>query len=249
MLKFFDFYVSQGLKPIAVYKRSKRPVGKGWNKNWSVSKWRPCFETDRYNMGIILGDVVDVEGDCPESNALLLELIGDVARPKWGSSKSTHNLFLSPDPYLTRVVVHGIEFRGKNHQSVVPPSSHKDGPVYGWLSGSVWPPPPMPPALKQFYLDNKPSIRRHRAKKRLKDGFIRTHCNICKGGFFIHERRLLLEVRAFQEYRLPWMCHGCREIDMRDSCRRLRKEMEKVIPYSEPLASILENIPDYRIKR
>lgn len=245
--------------PIAVYKNSKRPVGVGWNQDWSVEKWRPFFETEEYNMGIILGDVVDVEGDSPDACDRLERMIDGIPRPKFRSSKSVHNLFQNPDPYnLTRVVIGGIEFRGNLHQSVVPPSFHSDGCKYRFLDGSVWPAPPMPDELKEYYFNNRPDkatnkvvtkSRGPKPNKRLKTGFKRTVCKICNGTYYIHRQRLILEVKGFREFNLPWMCHGCRELDMRDACRRIRRELERPIAYVETNASILEGIPEYLPRR
>lgn len=71
-------------------------------------------------------------------------------------------------------------------------------------------------------------------KPKNKPGHIKTHCNCCNNNFWIHKKRLFLEVKAFKEQSLLWMCHGCRKIDIRDTCRIIRKKMEidSRIPYS-----------------
>jgi hypothetical protein len=234
LLKFFDKYVELGLKPIAVYKDSKKPVCQGWNEDWSSDRWRDYFKTNDYNMGILLGDIVDVEGDTEEANDLLQRMIDGICCPKFRSSKSIHNLFLNPDPNLTRRVFNNIEFRGNRHQSVVPPSIHTEGNCYSWLEGSKFPIPPMPEELLNFYLKNcfekpkqeqkqKPASR----KIRIKDGHTKTHCNCCSNKYFIHKKRLMLEVRAFRNFNLKWLCRSCREIDLRESCREIRKELNR----------------------
>ena len=75
ILDYFDGYVKKGLKPIAIHKESKRPIEKEWNLNWSVQRWRDYFHTYQYNMGIILGDIIDVEADCKNASILLESLI------------------------------------------------------------------------------------------------------------------------------------------------------------------------------
>lgn len=234
-LKYFDIYAQAGFKPIAVYKDTKCPVGEGWNKDWSPEKWRPYFKTkvSSYNIGLLLGDIVDVEGDSQEANDLLERMIDGFPHPKFSSSKSVHHLFLNPDPNLTRYVINDIEFRGFLHQSVVPPSVHYDVSRYNWLEDSKMPIPPMPEELLAYYWKNKPDekslkrkIDREKPNKRLKINHKRTHCNICKKNFYIHKKRLTLEVKAFMEYNLPWMCHSCREMDMRDACRKIRKSLD-----------------------
>ena len=239
MLKWFDAYVSLGLHPIPVFKDTKCPAGgKGWNKDWSADRCRDYFQTDSYNMGIILGDIIDVEGDTQEGNDLLIRMIDGLPHPMFRSSKSIHHLFVSPDPNLTRRVVGGIEFRGHLHQSVVPPSIHEQGNHYQWLHGSKFPPPVMPNELLQLYLANRcdaksevriPRQRPERPQRRKKkDGYTKTECKICKNSFYIHKKRLMLEVRAFRDgHGLPWMCHGCREFDMREPCRVIRRGLER----------------------
>lgn len=236
----FDSYVRLGLRPIAIFKDSKCPIGTNWNKDWSIERWRPYFEFNDYNMGILLGDIIDVEADTEEANDLLLRMIDDAPHPMFRSSKSIHHLFTSPDKNLTRAVYGGIEFRGHLHQSVLPPSIHSDGCKYRWLIKSKFPISPMPEELLRYYfsnkkLDNKPKKTTNRIKRKIKEGHKRTECRICKNKFYIHRKRLILEVKAFREQNLPWMCHGCRELDMREPCRIIRKQIEResriVIPY------------------
>lgn len=238
LLKYFDKYVDAGLKPIAVHIKHKCPLGDAWNQKWDISRWRPFFEdtSKQYNMGILLGDIVDVEGDTEDANDLIERMIDGVPHPKFRSSKSIHHLFQTPDPELTRIVTGGIEFRGHRHQSVVPPSIHSEGMKYQWLEGSKMPVPKMPEELANFYFNNKKEkkekiVAYKKPKRRTKVGHTRTECRICKNSFFIHKKRLMLEVRSFQEYDLPWMCHGCREIDMREPCRKLRKNLQTTLVF------------------
>lgn len=255
MLDFFDGYVSKGLKPIAVYRNSKIPVGDQWNLNWSGDRWRGYFHDNKYNMGILLGEIVDVEGDTPEACDRLERMIDGAARPMYRSKKSVHNLFLNPDPDLTCRTFDGIEFRGNSHQSVVPPSFHEEGSKYKFLEGTKWPIPPMPEALLEYYFRKKSEnnvkkkIRGPQPTKRLNPGFTRTTCCVCNYKFYIHKKRLMLEVKAFKEHNLPWMCHGCREFDLRHTCRRIRIDLNRLDVYIETNASILEDIPIYQLKK
>jgi len=222
-LDYFDGYIKKGLRPIAIHKESKRPVEKEWNIRWSPQRWRRYFNDDKYNMGIILGDIIDVEADTPEACLLLERLIGDSIHPKFSSSKSTHNLFLNPDNSLTRKIIKGIEFRGNMHQSVVPPSIHEEGVTYSFLKGSNWPIPPMPINLRNFYFSNI-------NKSVLRKGNVKTFCNQCQKDFYIAKKRLLLEVKSFQSFHLKWMCNQCREIDVKEECRKVRKKLQFDIP-------------------
>ena len=230
MLEHFDLYVKIGLKPIAIFKDSKCPIGNHWNKNWSIERWRPYFNFDDYNMGILLGDIIDVEADTEEANDLLLRMIDDAPHPMFRSSKSIHHLFINPDKDLTRAVYGGIEFRGYLHQSVMPPSVHNDGSQYRWLKKAQFPICSMPDELLRYYYSNRKQDKPKKVaktKRRVKKEHKRTECRICKNKFYIHKKRLILEVKAFRENSLPWMCHECRELDMREPCRIIRKDMIK----------------------
>jgi hypothetical protein len=226
LFKFFDKYVSLGLKPIAIHRESKCPIENSWNIKWSADRWRPYFNDPLINMGILLGDIIDVEADNEEANDLLERMIDGAQRPRFRSAKSIHNLFVNPDPDLTRLVVNGIEFRGRKHQSVVPPSIHNDGSKYQWLTGSYFPVPEMPEELRKFYFENKKSIskkNKNKEKIKLKFGFIHTQCKTCEKKYTINKTRLILEVRAFRTYGLEWMCRCCRKIDIRNECRKIRR--------------------------
>ena len=223
-LKYFDFYVSLGLKIIPIYEKSKIPVGKAWNVDWDLEKCRSAFIRKDHNMGLLLGELVDVEGDTPEANVFLESLIANTPHPMYRSTRSTHHLFVNPDPYLTATRFDDIEFRGHLHQSVIPPSVHLDGTEYHWLKGTVFPPPPMPKLLKQFYFENREYPRKPRKKSNVKPGHCQTFCRICQKKRFVHKKRLILEVQAFGLNNLPWMCHNCREFDMRETCRQLRNK-------------------------
>lgn len=223
MLNYFDKYVRWGLKPIAVYRQTKCPIGKSWNENWSPEKWRHYFEQDdKFNMGIVLGDIIDVEGDTQEANDVISKMTHRIDHPMFVSSKSVHHLFKSPDPTFRMWKFKGIEFRGDKHQSVVPPSKHEQGETYSWLK--ITKIPPMPQELWQFYLDNfRHTEIRYKETGKNKEGYIKTTCNSCKKQVYIHKKRLKLEVQAFREHNSLWFCHQCRKIDVRNECREIRK--------------------------
>lgn len=224
-LEFFDSYVAIGLKPIAIYRQSKTPVGQGWNRQWSPNKWRSFFLSNKFNMGIVLGDIIDVEGDSAEANELLESLIGSCPHPKFSSFKSVHHLFKTPDPNLTRIVHQGIEFRGKNHQSVVPPSIHENKIEYRWIEGTIFDIPEMPSDLLDFYhkinFEKKENLRKSRKVK-----LYSTICKSCNKKVKMPKKRLILEVKAFSQFNLSWACHKCRTIDIRPLCRKLKRQLK-----------------------
>jgi len=223
ILDFFDRYVAIGLKPIALYKQSKTPISKGWYKNWSIDKWRCHFASGKFNMGIILGDIVDVEGDSPEANEILNKIIGSYPHPKFSSCKSVHHLFKNPDKDLTRIAHQGIEFRANNHQSVVPPSIHENNIRYRWIQGSIFEIPEMPSDLLNFYNGIK-SLRKISLPPLKNKPFYSTVCKSCNKRVKIHKKRLALEVKAFSQFGLSWACRDCRKLDIRPICRKLKRQ-------------------------
>jgi Bifunctional DNA primase/polymerase, N-terminal len=223
ILEYFNGYVRAGLRPIALYPGSKVPVGKDWNRRWDENYWRNYLVAyPDSNIGLLLGKYVDVEGDTDLANRQLEILIGDYPHPTFHSSKSTHHLFLNPDPKLTGSFFNDLEFRAYGLQSVLPPSTHPDGTHYQWMSGCKFPPPPMPPALAEYYWVNRPTPKQH-GKRGLKAGHVHPWCSICRKRCYIHEKRFQLECQAFAEIGYKWQCHACRECDVREACRRLRK--------------------------
>ena len=218
MIEYFNAYVKIGLKVIPLYPNSKVPVCKSWQTNWDENKYREIFEKySKSNIGLLLGLIVDVEGDSEDANKFLIDLIGDVPHPMYRSSKSTHHLFLNPDPKLTIFCIRNIEFRAYRHQSVLPPSSHADGSKYQWLRKTKFPIPDMPSDLLAFYL-------KHNSQKPLiKQGHMKVWCSVCNKKKFIHQKRFLLEQKAFATFDNKWMCHSCRKIDVRELCRKIKK--------------------------
>jgi hypothetical protein len=183
------------------------------------------------NLGLLLGDIVDVEGDTEQADATLNDLIGNYPHPRWRSSKSTHHLFVNPDARLTSTRFLGMEFRGHKHQSVLPPSVHENGLQYSWQE-IHFPIPEMPAPLLEFYRNNRP--RYGRRKKKPREGFVKTQCGKCKLQEEIHKKRLVLEVKAFAELGFSWQCHACRSVDVRDACRRIRTSLRRVFPIDVP---------------
>jgi len=220
ILRHFDTLVEQGLMPIPLRQNSKRPYGKGWNKNWVASKSRWYFQCEpNLNMGFLLGDIVDVEGDSPQANDKINELIGDYPHPSYRSRKSIHHLFLTPDPKLRRLQFRDVEFRGYGHQSVLPPSEH-EGIRYVWREESVWPVPKMPDRLVSFYwqLQNK---RKHQTP--IKPGHAKVWCAKCQKEIYLHGKRWESELAIFKMLGFRWECQDCRQIDMRPLVRQYRR--------------------------
>lgn len=226
VVHLFDSYVRCGLKPLPLIPGTKIPLVKDWQIDWSVDKYRNFFiVTPNVNMGILLGDIIDVEGDDQTANDLISDLARNIPHPMFKSSKSVHHLFVSPDPTITICKVGCIEFRGHRHQSVIPPSVHSSGVTYKWVKGSAFPAPPMPRRMVDFLYAHRKSI--HHAQPRTngkKANHALSICNDCKGKNFLHKKRLVLEVRAFAVLGQKWTCRKCRTVDVRDLCREIRDQ-------------------------
>ena len=233
---YFSKYLEIGLKPILLFPSSKKPLIQKWNADYDQEKWKKLLkkhEGENLNIGVLLGDIIDVEADTEESNELLISLIGDYKHPYFESSRSIHHIFLNPDVSLTVTKFRGIEFRGNYVQSVFPPSKHIDGSKYRFLKGSSFPIPPMPNDLLNFYWSNRKNqqqqeqkIKRKIKRKCLKEGFKKSLCCLCKESIIIHKKRLKLEVQAFLSINKMWMCRNCRNININDECRKIRNQIK-----------------------
>ena len=228
LLEYYDAYTRLGLTIIPLHPKSKKPFHYSWNQG-GVRDAREFFERDsNLNMGVVLGSILDVEGDSLNANQILNKLIGESPHPRYRSQKSTHHLFLNPDPSLTRFVVSEIEFRAKLHQSVLPPSQHELGVEYRWLIGSSFPIGEMPDSLLNFFHEQRKKRSKTLVKKsKIKPGHIETRCVICDEIVMMHVQRHALEVVGFKNHDERWQCKSCRKIDLREECRYIRMRFKK----------------------
>ena len=224
----YEALVNLGFKPVPLRFNSKIPVQKNWQSKWNEERIRYVFARNpQYNMGILLGDVVDVEGDSPEANEIINDLVKDCRHPCYESSRSIHHLFLTPVDDLQLWKYDNIEFRGHGHQSVVPPSIC-EGVEYKWIDQDSFPVPPMPKPLLDLFFSKKKF--RRTGKKKLPQGCSRRHCIVCKDYVIVHKKRYDLEIQAFLEYHSieKWICNSCREVDLRPACRRIKGRNRRV---------------------
>ena len=228
--QYFELYTKQGMEIIPVYKNSKTPIGKKWNQNYDFSKNKDYIEINDCNIGCLLGDVIDVEGDTKEANDLLNEMIGEMPHPIYRSSKSLHHIFKNTNKAIKSSRFNGIEFRSYGCQSVLPPSIHEDGTEYMWIKGTMFPIPEIPKNLLNYYFANRTNTKKRTRQKppprKIQPDFMKSFCTGCKRFEFIHKKRLKLEVLAFRKHQIKWSCHKCRTIDVREDCRILRKSIE-----------------------
>ena len=215
ILRHFDALTNHGLKIIPLRENSKIPLCSNWNKKWDHNCAR--IKIKKYpnsNIGLLLGEIIDVEGDSDEANKIIIDLINDYPHPIYRSYKSIHHLFLTPDSSLRHFRWNNIEFRGYGHQSVLPPSQ-AHGVDYKWLKSFKFPVPSMPDELLSF-LNSK---RKLKSSRKLKTGHIRLRCFSCRKINFLHRKRYDLELCAFKLLGKNWQCHDCRNVDLRNKCR------------------------------
>jgi hypothetical protein len=221
ILTAFDVYTQKlNWEVIPVLPNSKAPLMKGWNKHYDLDQVRKYLEENPdSNIGLRLGSVIDVEADTDYANTLLNEKVKDYPHPMYQSEKSIHHLFLTPDNELTRFVIHGMEFRGKLHQSLLPPSVNSNGVYYTWCENSSFPIPPLPDSLVNLY--NK----HMKMAKAVKSGnLVKPLCYSCgKSTFHVHKTRYKLECLVFGDLGQKWQCQRCRDNKIRKLCRKIKR--------------------------
>ena len=148
----------------------KRAVVIGWDANrLTEDDLRAYLADGRLSIAIALhrSDVMDVETDSPEGEAMLRRLLnGGQHTPTWKSRRGMHRLFKRPPglPDRAKIEVDGIEFRIGNRPALttLPPSvnvgkdNRPDGTVKSWLPDlSVWDITPAPLPAKLLDLLNR----------------------------------------------------------------------------------------------
>ena len=232
IINHFEALCECGLKVIPLHENSKVPVAKKWNQNWNKEANREYLKRfPDSNIGALLGNIIDVEGDSEEANRMILSLIGDYPHPCYMSTKSIHHLFLTPNKNLRHFRWEKIEFRGFGHQSVLPPSQH-EGVKYQWLKKFKFPIPEMPDKLLRFY-----QTKFQNRTKQIKHGHIGAWCANCQEKIFLHEKRFRLELEVFKLIGSKWECQDCRTLDLRPACRIIRSGVNDKVIIAQSLQS------------
>tara|TARA_Y100000034_G_C6899983_1_gene415850 strand:+ start:2171 stop:2827 length:657 start_codon:yes stop_codon:yes gene_type:complete len=211
MIDYLKTYTTWGLQIIPIHPGSKVPIGERWNDNWSLRAVERIFDSKPdSNIGILLGLMIDVEGDTPEANDFLDDILKNDPHPIWQSHRSRHHLFLSPNRKFQYHAFNGIEFRGHRHQSVLPPSHHSTGLQYEWVS-QEFPVPMLPKCLAKML--KMPGAQQ----------FTKPWCSVCGDEFKVDATRFKRELMAFKTLGQAWSCRKCRRVDVRKLCRSIRK--------------------------
>ena len=131
----------------------KHPVASAWGRTATQDEdilreqW-----LDPWNVGIVLGPchgipadkaVVDIEDDTAEGRNFAEILLQGFPAPTYTSGKSLHRIYRwtpdLPETGKASLTINGLEMRfggrGKETQSVAPPSIHQNGSQYQWLPG------------------------------------------------------------------------------------------------------------------
>ena len=153
-LNLFDL----GFRPVIIEPNGKVPTDTGWpTKTYDRAELAARFENNpALNVGIVLGDVIDVECDSETAEAECAELFEDCpidVTPSWQSRRGPpHRLFAS-DPRLSKIGKAVLKYKtveiriggDKGAQSVLPPSI-TDGFERKWVNelSSECMPPPLP---------------------------------------------------------------------------------------------------------
>lgn len=217
-LQTFEFYTNLGYKVIPLHYATKIPIFKSWNKFHNKNKLRDFLITNpaEFNFGILLGEIIDVEGDSEEANEYLDNIFKDIPHPVYSSSKSKHHIFRNRNKKVTRTSYKNIEYRAFMHQSVIPPSIHEDGTKYVWITEIF--------AVNQIpYLPRnlESQLRRCTFKKTklIKPDHIEVFCDDCKRKTYIHKKRFSAELQVLKSLQKKWSCIKCRTIDLRPLIR------------------------------
>jgi hypothetical protein len=226
-LQIFQGYRNLGYQIIPLHFGRKSPVLNNWNRKYDHELIETYFRNSdaKVNFGILLGDIVDVEGDSIQANQQLSDLFSKITHPIYQSAKSLHHLFRNPHTKLTRVACEGIELRAYRHQSAIPPSTHKDGMRYKWLTKlmHVDDIPVLPEFVNDFLNKIRISAIKKKYKNKVKPGHVQAICDKCSTHVFMHSKRFKLEIAIFKDHGEKWKCKTCRKFDLRQVIKNYKK--------------------------
>ena len=202
----FICYLDFGYQPILLNYNSKAPIFFKWQKNYNYKVYLPLLENGKkYNLGLLLGKTIDIEGDSEEANIILNNNFLNVNHPIYKSKKSYHHLFKNSYRNISRIQNNNIEIRGYGHQSVVPPSNVDSEKDYVWIEDLV---PYKDLAeipdyfAKQYNLETLKRINKNKLKSTDKSVI---WCKQCSSKFYLN-RILITNILAKNT---KWVCKNC----------------------------------------
>lgn len=220
-----DEYLKLNWYLIPVYYGTKIPINDKWNIKKEKSNNLSLMENLGCNIGLLLGEIIDVEADTKEKDEMLNSILSKYPHPIYKSSKYNHHLFQNPYKNLTRFSKNGIEFRANRHYSLLPPSKHPNGEIYEWLTDFTVI-PPFPLELKKIFSQlGGDHVLYLKGKDIGSDKFL--HCNKCKRKVRMPQERYILEQYAFHLLNCQWECNKCRKKDIFEFIRQLRLKLIK----------------------
>jgi hypothetical protein len=161
----------------------------------------------KYNIGLLLGKTVDIEGDSEEANEILNNNFMMINHPIYKSKKSYHHLFKNTFRNISRIQIGRIEIRGYCHQSVVPPSNVNSEKGYAWIEDLVHynDLPEIPIEFAKFY--NLPSLKRIVKEKARGENLSVIWCSKCRKKKLLNES-LINNILSKPE---KWCCKPCKK--------------------------------------
>lgn len=223
-IQTFEHYIKLGYKVIPIHYQTKTPIFKSWNKNYDYSKMHTFVKNSTLNLnfGILLGEIIDIEGDCEQSNHEIDNLLNKIPHPIFQSKKSKHHLFRNNIKNLTRIVKDGIEYRAYRHQSVIPPSFHENGTKYEWITDvyNFIDIPYLPLNIANYLSDISNKNKTLKKKRQIKPNHVCVACAACLNKNFLHQVRFKKELKILNSMGHRWKCRKCRPLDLRDLIRK-----------------------------
>jgi len=206
-------YVKLGWILIPLKTNSKHPFQKNWPET-KETNLQYFVEHPDCNVGLLLGEIIDIEADDKQSNEILKSKLKNAPpHPVYKSARSTHHLF-SNHKKLNADKIKGVEFRSYKRCSTLPPSS-VNGVRYEWITDPSTPLPNLLERLLAFY---------DYAKGKRIIQYEKPYCASCGKQIYRNEVRFNKEIKAFRHLQMKWICVKCRtkalQEQIKELCRR-----------------------------
>lgn len=205
-LKYLDF----GYQPILLHYNAKVPIFFKWQRNYNHNIYLPLLDNGKkYNIGLLLGKTVDIEGDSEEANEILRNYFINVNHPIYKSKKSYHHLFKNTFRNISRIQIGRIEIRGYCHQSVVPPSNVDSEKDYVWIDDLI-PYKNLPEIPLDFASKYKlPSLKKIMKSKIQLENQSAIWCNKCRKKFLLNNIQMKNILSKSRQLNQKWKCKTC----------------------------------------